>query len=520
MAPPPTCPPIESCLDDVPVGLLFTDARGTILRVNGTLCRWVGYDAEELIGVKKLQDLFTVGGRIFHQTHWMPILQMQGSISEVKFELCRDDGQLLTVMLNGVRRSTDTVYDMVSMVLAGERNKYERQLLFERKRSEDLAGQQVHAQQVLQAAESQLRQAVRVGGLHLWSADESGARRFEPSVTALLGLDEVADMPSSSFLQAIVEADREGEEAAFQAALADASSVHNWTFRIRDAHGNEKILVSSGQAFADGGSTRRRFVGVLRDVTEEARKSAEAEDRALFAEQMVGIVSHDLRNPLSAITVGAAVLSRCTLTERQQRVLENIDRSTNRARRLIDELLDFTLVRVGHGLTVALKPVKLHELSFQLVEELKLAFPANIIEHMASGPDACEIDPDRIAQLVGNLVANAVTYGEPGGVITVWSIGDESGCRLQVHNLGEPIPPHMLGRIFEPLVRGGAAGSSVRSVGLGLFIVKAIADAHGATMTVNSNCNDGTTFAVAFTQGHHRTPSVQSPKSDPSRRSH
>lgn len=496
MASQPLCPDIESCLDDVPVGLLFTDARGTILKVNGTLCRWVGFDAEQLIGVRKLQDLFTVGGRIFHQTHWMPILQMQGSISEVKFELCRGDGQLLTVMLNGVRRSADTVYDMVSVVLAGERNKYERQLLFERKRSEDLAAQQVHAQQVLQAAESQLRQAVRVGGLHLWSADESGARRFEPSVTVLLGHKE--DMPSSSFLEAIIEADREGEEAAFQAALADASSVHNWTFRIRGADGGERILVSSGQAFADGGSTRRRFVGVLRDVTEEARKSAEAEDRALFAEQMVGIVSHDLRNPLSAITVGAAVLARGTLTERQQRVLENIERSTHRARRLIDELLDFTLVRVGHGLTVVRKPVKLHELCFQLVEELKLAFPANVIQHVALGQDACEADPDRIAQLVGNLVANAVTYGELEGVITVWSIGDESGWRLKVNNQGEPIPSHMLSRIFEPLVRGGTAGSSVRSVGLGLFIVKAIADAHAATMTVTSNRENGTTFSCAF----------------------
>jgi sigma-B regulation protein RsbU (phosphoserine phosphatase) len=425
----------------------------------------------------------------------------------VKFEVCRSDGQLLTVMLNGVRRSGDPVYDMVSVVLAEERNTYERQLLFERRRSEELAAQQLHAQRVLQAAESQLRQAVRVGGLHLWSADESGARHYELSVTALLGLDGEADMHASRFLEAIVEADREGEEAAFQAALTGASSVHKWTFRIRDRNGNEKILVSSGQAFGEGGSNRRRFVGVLRDVTEEARKSAEAEDRALFAEQMVGIVSHDLRNPLSAITVGAAVLARGSLTERQQRVLQSIDRSTHRAKRLIDELLDFTLVRVGHGLTVALKPVKLHELCSQMVDELKLAFPANDIQHVALGPDACEVDPDRIAQLVGNLVANAVSYGATGSLITVGSIGDQSGCRLQVHNLGEPIPPHMLGRIFEPLVRGGAAGGAVRSVGLGLFIVKAIADAHGATMTVTSNRSDGTTFACAFERAQHQTPS-------------
>lgn len=366
-------PPLEQLLDAAPVGLLVTDARGTIRRANGTLCSWAGYEAHELLGRMKLQDLFTVGGRIFHQTHWLPILQMQGSISEVKFDLRRSDGRLVTVMLNAVRKGAgEAAYDIVSVIVAEERNKYERQLLLERKRSEELA-------------QKQLR---------------------------------------------------------------------------------------------------------------------EAEDRALFAEQMVGIVSHDLRNPLAAIAMGATGIGRdATLSARSAKLLDNINRSSLRARRLIDELLDFTLIRVGHGLTVVRKPANFHEVVGRFVEELKLSFPANPLQHSARGPGSCRVDADRIAQLLGNLVANAVTYGDPGGAILVTSWGDEAaGCSLSVSNTGQGIPQAMLGRIFEPLIRGGTPDKSTRSVGLGLFIVQAIAKAHGGAMTVTSSLEAGTTFTLAFGQ--------------------
>lgn len=499
---PETCPSLEELLGELPVGLLITDARGTILKVNGTMCTWSGYAALQLVGQKKLQDLFTVGGRIFHQTHWMPILQMQRSISEVKFELRRSDGRLVTVMMNAIRKdAAGDAYDVVSIIVAEERNKYERQLLLERKRSDELADREVRAQEVLQAAESQLRQAVRVGGLHLWSADEEGNRHFEPSIAELLELDDVASLNERDFLEAILPQDREAEEQAFKAALADPAAIKNWTFGVRDAKGNRKVLLASGQTVPSSSDEKRRFVGVLKDVTELAKKAAEAEDRALFAEQMVGIVSHDLRNPLSAVTMGAAVLGRdAMLGDKHRRVLDNINRSLKRARGLIDELLDFTLVRVGHGLTVTRRPASFHEVIHQYVEELKLAFPSNPIHHVAQGHGKCILDPDRVAQLLGNLVANAVTYGEPGGPITVTSTGDDDGCRLEVHNLGEPVPEAMAERIFEPMVRGGTTDHSVRSVGLGLFIVKAIAQAHDGAVSVRSSREEGTTFTFVLGQ--------------------
>jgi sigma-B regulation protein RsbU (phosphoserine phosphatase) len=136
----------------------------------------------------------------------------------------------------------------------------------------------------------------------------------------------------------------------------------------------------------------------------------------------------------------------------------------------------------------------------QYVEELKLAFPTNPIHHVVHGHGNCILDPDRVAQLLGNLVANAVKYGEQGGPITITSTGHDAGCKLEVHNLGEPVPESMVDRIFEPMVRGGTNDHSVRSVGLGLFIVKAIAEAHDGAVSVRSSREDGTTFTFVLGQ--------------------
>jgi len=266
---------------------------------------------------------------------------------------------------------------------------------------------------------------------------------------------------------------------------------------IKNDQGQDiRVVVSAAPVRASG---IHGAVVVFVDVTESRKLEEELRRAVAFRERVMGIVSHDLRNPLAAIIMGATAIGRdATLGERHAKVLDNIQRSSRRARRLIDELLDFTLIRVGHGLTVSHKPAHFHELVGQLVEELKLAFPSNPITHSAQGPGACKVDADRIAQLLGNLVANAVTYGQPGGPITVTSWGENGRCVLTVHNLGEPVPEAMLERIFEPLIRGGTPDQSTRSVGLGLFIVKAIAQAHGGTVMVTSSREQGTTFRFEF----------------------
>ncbi|PYD83729.1 PAS domain-containing sensor histidine kinase, partial [Pseudomonas syringae pv. pisi] len=127
--------------------------------------------------------------------------------------------------------------------------------------------------------------------------------------------------------------------------------------------------------------------------------------------QMIGIVSHDLRNPLAAIKMAAGLLERTQLESRQERILGHIHHSTDRADRMIVDLLDFTHARVGSGIAVTLQPIDLHAVIARGVEELRQAFPERVLIHRSEGEGACTADPDRLLQLLGNLVSNAVAYG-------------------------------------------------------------------------------------------------------------
>jgi sigma-B regulation protein RsbU (phosphoserine phosphatase) len=375
--------------DCAPCGLMVTSSTGLILRVNATACRWLGYSADELTGKVRGRDLLTVGGRIFHQTHLAPLLRMQGSVAEVKLEMQHKDGRRIPMMLNMVERAEGTDMQVhTAMFVTEDRHKYERELLLERKRAEDLARSQEDSQRELAATREQLEVAL-----------------------------------------------------------------------------------------------------------------AQAQDRALFAEQMMGVVSHDLRNPLNVITMSTYLLERMTLGEREAKVLTRVAQSARHAERLINDLLDFTQVRLGRGLSLHPAPIRLHDVVADAVSSLRVGFAGQVIEHVHRGDAACscEGDAERLAQVIGNLVRNAVNYGDPDRPITVGSCSDGGRCELWVHNFGPPIPPETLALLFAPMVRGG--DHTARGVGLGLYIVREIARAHGGGVQVRSAAQEGTTFTVRLSAG-------------------
>jgi sigma-B regulation protein RsbU (phosphoserine phosphatase) len=233
-------------------------------------------------------------------------------------------------------------------------------------------------------------------------------------------------------------------------------------------------------------------------VAEATRLRDDAKDRALFAEQMIGIVSHDLRNPLSSILMASALLGAGELSVREQRFVSQISRATERANRLIADLLDFTQARLGGGLSVTLEPIDLHAAVADSLEELRLAHPSRALLHVRSGEGPCTADAGRLEQIVGNLVSNAVVYGQSGGPITVTSRVEPTSSSISVHNAGAPITPATLATLFRPMTRGVTAGSKSRSVGLGLFIVREIAKRHGGDASVTSTAEGGTTFTASF----------------------
>jgi PAS domain S-box-containing protein len=253
-------------------------------------------------------------------------------------------------------------------------------------------------------------------------------------------------------------------------------------------------------------TTEGRVTGavlVVHDLTERRRAQSEATQRAEFEQQLIGIVSHDLRNPISAMLLSAQALMRREGTPPSTlKGLARIVTSGERATRLIHDLLDFTQARLGTGITIQRQRLSLHEVTRQTVEEIELAFPEREVRHQTSGDGHGAWDPGRLAQVITNLVINAIAYSPEGTIVQVLTRGEASTVSLEVHNQGQPIPADLLPVLFEPFRRGREVrNSSSGNIGLGLFIVHQLVHAHGGSIAVRSTDTEGTTFTVRLPRG-------------------
>jgi PAS domain S-box-containing protein len=298
--------------------------------------------------------------------------------------------------------------------------------------------------------------------------------------------------------QSIHPEDRERVARDMQAVI-DAGQDH-WTdeYRFRRGDGTWAVISDQGRVVRDAAGRAVRMVGAMHDITEQRASEAEARRRADFEQLLIGIVGHDLRNPLSAITMASTTLLRCeSLDTRQRTALARILSSAERATRMLRDVLDFTQARLGGGIPMQPRPVELHELTRQVVDEVRLAHPERQLEVECRGDGRGVWDPDRLAQVITNLVSNALHHGLAHCPVRVRTHGTHDAVTLAVHNVGPPIPTDLRPRLFEPMKR--AAPKEARSshgLGLGLFIVKHIVDAHGGSLRVHSTEQDGTTFVV------------------------
>ena len=233
------------------------------------------------------------------------------------------------------------------------------------------------------------------------------------------------------------------------------------------------------------------------EIRAREKLSAERADTLALQQQLMAIVSHDLRGPLAAMKSTAALLARSQSIEDGHR--EDALRVVSNARRmerLIRDLLDFSRIRAGHALPIHPGEADLVELCRSAVSDLGRDAEGRVTVE-GRGPVTGSWDRDRLEQVVSNLVSNALKYGPALRPIRIVVDGTGGDVLVSVHDDGGGLPPEQLEAVFEPFRRAVAGDAQeTGSVGLGLYIVRRIVEAHGGEVTVASAPGAGTTFTV------------------------
>ncbi|MBW0449919.1 PAS domain-containing hybrid sensor histidine kinase/response regulator [bacterium M00.F.Ca.ET.228.01.1.1] len=378
-------PDYGAAYDIAPCGLFTTVPGGVIVRANQTLCRWLGFHASALVGHKRFQDLITVGGRIFLQTHLAPLLDLQRSVAEVKLDMLRGDGTIVPVLVNISRVGRPgEQFDEFAVMTVSDRHKYERELLEARRRAEN-------ALQAKDAAEQALR---------------------------------VADRRKDEFL----------------ATLA-----------------------------------------------------------------------HELRDPLGAMRTAVEVLMRDTQVAAAHKpggserpgignALDILERQLGKAARLTDDLLDISRIAQGK-IEIRRAPVHLQAILDDVVVSARARLPSHDPTHtlevdLIPEPVIVDADAVRIAQIVQNLLNNALRYTPSGGWVRLTAAREDGHAVIRVSDNGIGIAPDDLTRVFAMFGQAPAARGQ-GGLGIGLALVRALAELHGGTVTASSAGHGlGSTFEV------------------------
>ena len=246
------------------------------------------------------------------------------------------------------------------------------------------------------------------------------------------------------------------------------------------------------------------FADVIR--FNEGIDQALAESIKLFSMQvdqsrnlLLGMLGHDMRNPLNAIVMTASNLASLSAGEDISEAAMVLIRSGASIKALLDDLVDFNRTKLGLGLNIALREIDLGKLFTDEINQHRAVHPQSRLELRLEGDITGRWDGERLQQVLRNLVSNAVAYGAPGEPVRVSVKGDEDTVRIAVANRGPEIDATTADYLSDPLQRGAAADRRAAGdgMGLGLYIVREITRAHGGTVELRSSAAE-TVVAVCL----------------------
>jgi signal transduction histidine kinase len=339
--------------------------------------------------------------------------------------------------------------------------------------------------------EDALLAGISSGGAAVIAEEGLSQRGAEALLAALVAQEPWSDIPVLLLLEATKQCPRRAYPAA---ARFESTNV-----TMLDRPLPVQLLLSTVRSAVR--ARRRQYQ--MRDLYRDLERAIQLSD------QFVSILGHDLRTPLAAIRLAAESILRLSTDSRALRPAGRILAAAERMTRMIEQLLDYARMRQGHEIPLRRAPAALGEICRQVLQEIEDAYPQACLLVQERSDLTGVWDSDRLAQVVSNLLGNAVQHGTPGGAIDVDLDGsDVFLVRLRVHNAGS-IPADAVATLFEAFKQATAQPAPRTrklGLGLGLFIAREIARAHGGELVVRSSEAEGTTFEVTLPRS--ATPAI------------
>jgi PAS domain S-box-containing protein len=454
-------------------GLVWVDRAGRVLFINDAASRmfgrmFIGAHVSEC--AEKYEVLRPDGSRC--RVEDLPLYRAAIRRERVQSEHCR------------IRQPEGTIIDVLTAAtpLDDERGEPTGAVL----RMKDITEREGLAR-VLRLSERRFKALAAATAQMIWTADPDGlVREPSPSWKEYTGQSQ-EEWICHGWLDVVHPDDRERTRRAWLGAV-EQKRPYEVEYRVRRHDGVYRWTVARGAPILADDGAIHEWVGCNWDIHSLKEAEEEQARTVRLLRTLLAVIGHDLRNPLSSVLVGAALLQRSASDVALRSSAARITRGAERAASILDVLLDLTSAQLGGGIPLQTAEADLAELAAEIVAECEgqAAGRRLSVENELSARGV--FDRTRMGQVIANLVSNAIHHGSPGTPVLVRVRCDGEALCLEVENQAPPIPAEQLATLFDPFkssVQMPAEGR--RNLGLGLYIVDQIVKAHGGTVRAESN---------------------------------